>query len=97
MKWGLVLALTASPAMAALSGYYDSAEKIAAILASDAVADAVHQAPIGSVSNTGTDADGADLWTVRVQECDLTVRVVGHPPVGPGKTTYTVEVTAPCQ
>lgn len=97
MKWGLVLALVASPAGAALSGYYDSAEKIAAILQTDAVAEAVHQAPIASVSNSGTDTDGADLWTVMVQECDMTVRVVGHPPVGVGKTTYTVEVTIPCE
>jgi hypothetical protein len=90
-------ALAATPGMAMLSGYYDSAEKITAILQSEAVADALHQAPIGSISNTGTAADGADEWTVRVQECDLVVRVIGHPPAGVGKTTYTVEVTTPCQ
>ena len=94
---GLVVVLLASPAMAMLSGYYDSAEKISAILQSGAVADAVRQAPIGSISNTGTAADGADEWTVRVQDCDLVVRVIGHAPDGIGKTTYTVEVTTPCQ
>ena len=94
---GLVAVLLASPAMAMLSGYYDSAEKITAILQSEAVADAVRQAPIGSISNTGTAKDGADEWTVRVQECDLVVRVIGHAPEGTGKITYTVEVTTPCQ
>ena len=94
---GLVAVLAASPAMAMLSGYYDSAEKITAILQSDAVADAVRQGPIGSISNTGTAADGADEWTVRVQDCDLVVRVIGHAPEGVGKFTYTVEVTTPCQ
>ena len=94
---GLVAVLLASPAMAMLSGYYDSAEKITAILQSEAVADAVRQAPIGSISNTGTAKDGADEWTVRVQECDLVVQVIGHAPEGVGKITYTVEVTTPCQ
>jgi hypothetical protein len=94
---GLVAVLAASPAMAMLSGYYDSAEKITAILQSGAVADALRQAPIGSISNTGTAKDGADEWTVRVQDCDLVVRVIGHAPEGVGKTTYTVEVTTPCQ
>ena len=83
--------------MAMLSGYYDSAEKIAAILQSPDVADAVRQAPIGGISNTGTAPDGADEWTVRVQDCDLVVRVIGHDPEGVGKTTYTVELTTPCQ
>ena len=94
---GLVAVLAASPEMAMLSGYYDSAEKITAILQSGAVADALRQAPIGSISNTGTAKDGADEWTVRVQDCDLVVRVIGHAPEGVGKTTYTVEVTTPCQ
>lgn len=97
-KLGLILAvLAATPASAMLSGYYDSAEKITAILQSAAVADALRQAPIGSIANTGTAPDGADEWTVRVQDCDLVVRVIGHPPTGVGKTTYTVELTAPCQ
>lgn len=95
--FGLVAVLAASPAMAMLSGYYDSAEKITAILQSGAVADTLRQAPIGSISNTGTAKDGADEWTVRVQDCDLVVRVIGHAPEGVGKTTYTVEVTTPCQ
>jgi hypothetical protein len=93
----LALLLAASPALAMLSPFYDSAAKIDAILQSGAVADALRQAPIGAVSNVGTDTDGADLWQVRVQECDLTVRVVGHPPKGVGMITYTVEVTEPCR
>lgn len=88
--------LAATPIQAALSGYYDSAEKIDAILKSPDVADAVRQAPIGAISNTGTDKDGADLWQVRVQDCDLTVRVIAIPPKGVGKTTYKTELKGKC-
>lgn len=91
------LALLASPAMAAESSYSDAAAKIAAILAEPAVAKAVHQAPIGAIRNVGTAADGADLWQVTVQECDLTVRVLGHPPKGAGSATYTVELDGLCR
>lgn len=93
----LIVALAASPATAALSGFYDSAEKIATILASPEVADAVRQAPIGAIANTGTSASGDDEWQVRVQECDLTVRLIAQPPDGPGKTTYRVELAGPCE
>lgn len=92
----LLLALAASPAQAMLSPYYDSAEKISAILQSAEVADALHQAPIGAIMNTGTAPDGADEWTVRVQECDLVVRLIAVAPDGIGKFTYRVEVAGPC-
>ncbi|MEH7826638.1 hypothetical protein [Gemmobacter denitrificans] len=92
-----VLALIAAqPALAALSPYYDSAEKITAILGDAAVADAVRQAPIGAISNSGTTKDGRDIWTVRVQDCDLTVHLTAVLPQGPGKTTYLVELAGPC-
>ena len=93
----LALPLMVLPAHAALSGYYDSAEQIGMILASPAVADAVHQAPIGSVSNTGTRKDGAKEWTVRVQECDLKVYLLPVLPAGTGKTTYLLDVPGQCE
>lgn len=96
----LVIAVcAASPAAAALSGFYDSAEKIGAILSSAAVADALGQASVGSISNTGTAKDGADEWTVRTQECDLVVVLDAQPmPEGMvGKTTYGVRIVTPCQ
>jgi hypothetical protein len=93
----MLLALPALPASAALSGFYDSAEKISTILSSEAVANALRQAPIGSVSNTGTREDGAHEWEVRTQECDLKVYLIPHAPNGVGKTTYTVDVPNGCE
>ncbi len=92
----LVAALLPLPASAALSPFYDSAEKIETILGSGAVADALHQAPLRSIENTGTRADGADEWTVRTQECDLVVYLIAVPPDGPGMTTYTLDVPKGC-
>lgn len=93
-----VLVLAASPAFAALSGYYDSAEKIGTIIASNAVADALRQAPIGAISNTGTAKDGGDEWTVRTQDCDLVVVLTAQPlPEGMvGKATYDLRIATPC-
>jgi len=87
----------ATPAAAALSGFYDSAERINTILASPEVANAVRQAPVGAISNTGTREDGASEWQVRTQKCDLTVYLVPIPPEGTGKTTYRVEVPGTCE
>ncbi|MHB0953853.1 MAG: hypothetical protein ACYC10_18280 [Allorhizobium sp.] len=95
--WAIACTFLATPAVAALSGYYDSVERITTILQSSQVADAVRQAPIGSVSNTGTRKDGADEWQVRTQECDLTVYLVPIPPAGPGKTTYRLDIPGKCE
>ena len=93
----LALVIAALPAQAALSGFYDSAEQIGTILSSAAVADALRQAPIGHVANTGTRADVAREWQVRTQECDLTVYLKPVPPQGVGKTTYELELGDACQ
>lgn len=93
----LGLLIPANPALAALSGFYDSGAKITAILASEAVGDALRQAPIGAISNIGTTKDGKDIWQVRVQDCDLEVWVVPHLPDGPGMTTYSIEVPGVCE
>lgn len=85
------------PASAALSGFYDSGEQISTILTSEAVGNALRQAPIGAITNTGTREDGAHEWEVRTQECDLKVYLIPHAPNGVGKTTYTVDVPNGCE
>jgi hypothetical protein len=95
--FSLALTLMASPSQAALSGFYDSAEQINLILTSSEVADALRQAPIGLISNSGTRDDGANEWTITVQECDLIVYLKPVAPQGPGKTTYQLEVPEACE
>jgi hypothetical protein len=85
------------PASAALSGFYDSGEQIHTILSSEAVGDALRQAPIGAITNTGTRDDGAKEWEIRTQGCDLKVYLVPKAPAAVGKTTYTVEVPKACE
>lgn len=98
MKIFLAAALSAltSPAFAALSGFYDSAEQINAILESQEVANQLRQAPIGHIANTGTRADGANEWEVRTQDCDLKIYLIATPQTGPGKTTYVVAEIGSC-
>lgn len=93
----ILLAVPALPASAALSGFYDSGEQISAILSSEAVGNALRQAPIGAITNTGTRKDGAKEWEVRTQECDLKVYLVPKAPLGVGKIKYTVEVPKACE
>jgi hypothetical protein len=94
---GAALMLASTTAQAALSGYYDSAAQIALILESEAVANAVHQAPIGHVANTGTRKDGAKEWEVRTQDCDLLVYLIPVPPQMPGPTTYILDLPKACE
>lgn len=94
----VIAALCASPAFAMVSGFYDSANKISAILTSAAVADALGQAPVGSVSEMGGSKDGASQWMVRTQDCDLIVDVIAQPlPEGMvGTPDYAVEIVKSC-
>lgn len=94
----VIAALCASPAAGMVSGFYDSANKIAAIFASDAVADALRQAPVGSVSEVGTSKDGAGQWMIRTQDCDLIVDVTPEPlPEGMvGAPEYSVRIAKGC-
>lgn len=96
--WGLTLAagLSASPAAAALSGWYDSAEKMAVILADAAIADQHRQMPLRGIENIGTNKDGADLWQVESQECRMQVALRAVPPKAVGKTTYEVAGRSAC-
>lgn len=92
-----VLLLTPTTAFAALSGFYDSAKQIDTILASTEVGDALRQAPIGQIGNTGTRADGANEWTIRTQDCDLVVYLVPKPSDGPGMTIYSLDLPNSCE
>ena len=53
--------VNALPASAAVSGFYDSAEQINAIIESPDVANQLRQAPIRHLANTGTRDDGVPL------------------------------------
>ncbi|WP_156318635.1 hypothetical protein [Rhizobium sp. AAP43] len=84
------------PAQAALSGYYDSLERIGMILGDPRLPDMLKQQPIGSIGNTGTRKDGASEWTIRTQDCDLVVYLIPILPDGPGKTTYQLDIPNGC-
>lgn len=94
---GVALGLLSTPSHAALSGFYDSAEQITAILESPDVADALRQMPIKSLEHEGVREDGTIGWEIEAEGCDLTVRLRPVPPAGIGKTTYNVEVTGACE
>ena len=92
-----VLALTASPTLAALSPFYDSGEQIETILMSTEVADALGQSAVRALERTGTRDDGAHEWTVRTEGCDLVVYLIPVPPRGAGMTTYTLDLPNTCE
>lgn len=92
----LAFALAPLPALAALSPFYDSGEQIGTLLASSEIADALGQAPLRGIENTGTRDDGAKEWTIRTQECDLVVYLIPVPPEGVGMTTYRLETIRGC-
>jgi hypothetical protein len=95
-----MLLAAASPAAAAVSGFYDSGAQIGAILGSREVADRLRQAPLWKIENTGARAaDGAQQWTVSTQRCDLIVWLVPLPPPAGmvGKTGYRVETGPGCE
>lgn len=92
-----LIALAPLPSAAALSGFYDSAEKIAAILATPEVADTLRQAPVQAVEQVGTRKDGAEEWRLRSRDCDLKVTLVATPPKGPGKTTWRIKSLGSCR
>ena len=94
---GLVLTpLGGGAAQAALSGFYDSAAKIEAILAAAEVGDALRQAPVRSIEEEGMAEGGLSMWVVHSQECDLQVGLRGVPPAGPGRVQWVVETVGTC-
>lgn len=89
--------LGASPAVAAVSGFYDSADQINTILHNGEVADAIRQAPIIEVSRSPKkSADGFVRWNLRTEGCSVEVALVALPPRGVGKTRYEVRNVGKC-
>lgn len=102
MKFLAPLALVAtglaSPAIAAVSGFYDSAAQIEAIMQNGQVADAVKQLPLRSIARAGSrQGDGTLRWRVRTDRCTLMVYLNATPPQGVGKTTYEVKEVGTCR
>lgn len=96
-------ALLAHPAVAALSGYYDSIEQIQAILADDAVAKALPPYPLSALEFLGTTAEGQPEWRITGDGCRLQVTLQPVPPGTSadgmpvlGKTTYQVAKIGGC-
>ena len=83
-----ILAIAATPASAALSGYWDSSKVIHAILGNDRVADALRQQPIESIART------ENGYQIRSQDCSVEVRVNRTAPDRPGPTRFSLSIGA---
>jgi hypothetical protein len=102
MKFLAPLALIAtglaSPVGAAVSGFYDSAAQIEAIMQNGQVADVVKQLPLRSIARAGSRKDDGTLrWRVRTDRCTLVIYLSANLPQGVGKTTYEVKEVGACK
>lgn len=95
----LALMLAApSVSQAALSGFYDSAAKMQAIMSDGNVADALHQAPVTMLMRVDS-ADGtAEVWEVTSADCTLKVQLDATPLTEGrvGGNSYQVTVIEAC-
>ena len=82
---------------AAVSGFYDSAAKITAILEAPRLADVLRQAPIRSVEEAHLQPDGSSVWIIRSQHCDVEVTLVATPPKGVGRSEWRVSEVSECR
>ena len=95
--------LVATPAMAAVSAFYDTGEQVSVILSSDAVASAVRQQPVTRLDARGPQADGSVLWILDASGCSLPVSLEPVPPTSKngtpmvGKTTYRLKHVGTCK
>lgn len=93
----IALGLT-NPAAAAVSGFYDSAAQVEAIMQSAQVADAMKQLPLRTISRAGSrGADGALRWKARTDRCTVVVYLSASRPQGLGKVSYEVKEVGPCR
>lgn len=76
----------ASPAMAALSGYWQSSKEIHAILGSNDVADALRQQPVVSIVDIG------DGYRLQSRDCVVDVEIDRQEPGQPGALTFRIIV-----
>lgn len=82
----VIMAAAASPAAAALSGYWDSSKVIHAILGHDGVADALRQQPIESITRNETG------YQIRSRDCRVDVAVDRMAPDGPGAARFSLTI-----
>ena len=87
----------AGPAFAALSPWYDRAEQVQTLLASDVLQQQLGGQPLDGIEHEGVRADGAQIWDLDTAGCDLTVHLIPQPPEDGmvGKTTYQLELPLP--
>ncbi|KFI31542.1 hypothetical protein CDV50_01815 [Haematobacter massiliensis] len=78
--------LLGSPAMARMSGFYESAEIIHAILGDNQVADGLRQQPIESIART------RDGYVVQSQNCSVGVVVETRRADRPGRDNFSLRV-----
>ena len=99
-RYALAAALTiaATPALALMSPYYESATVIERILGDGSLADSLKQQGITSIVQTAP-----DVWEIKTQECSITVNVVDVPapanePAMAGARNFDVKFGTPsCQ
>lgn len=81
-----VMILPALPAAAALSGYWDSAKILHAILGDNRLADALRQQPVERIEKT------ADGYAVSSRDCSVQVKVESVAPDRPGPTRHSIRI-----
>lgn len=96
MALPLILALPGTGS-AALSGFYDTGQKVAAIFSTPEVADALRQMPVEGMRRTGSGPDGGEAWELQSGDCLLGLQLIPVAPDGPGMTTWQVRIATPCK
>lgn len=81
-----VALVVATPAFAAVSGYWDSSKVIHAILGNDRVADALRQQPIESITST------ENGYQIASQDCRVDVQVNRFAPDRPGPVRFSLNI-----
>lgn len=87
----------ASPASAGLSGFFDAAEQVQAILSSTDVSSAMKEMPFDTLEQVRTRDNGEIEWRVQNSECYVIATLKPIPPEALGKTTYEVSGVSPCE
>ncbi len=99
--WIFAAFMAATPATAALSGFYDSAAQITAITSSAPVANALKQLPISGMKAVGKRAGDKIEWRVWTERCSIGVLLapVAKPDAAPamGRTDYQVSDIGRCR
>ncbi|MFB9795007.1 hypothetical protein GR158_18855 [Shinella sp. AETb1-6] len=87
----------ATPAQSAVSGFFDAAEQVQAIVASTMVSSAMKEMPFDTLEQVRTRDNGDVEWRVQNSECYVIVTLKPIRPAALGKTTYEVEGVSTCE